>query len=271
MVANIPKCPAGRKRFKPHRKFPINRPMDFRHILFMMNLLKPHESKHPRRGGFTLVELLVVIGIIIVLAALVTVGMRRFIENGRKVQALAQFRDFKVGMALFETDYNKPPIPQSKRDTGWDTIYGDPGGNYSTQFLIAALAGEDKDYPYVGENFSTRDVNPRNESYMVFPPAPDKKGGVGPDGKLYDPWGHEVMVAINGFKSTNPSHTLVDFNNGQNDRRLHTWGLAEYTETKPKEQSYVFWSYGKDGKKGDGNPDNQAVVPLAGSDDVISW
>ena len=79
------------------------------------------------------------------------------------------------------------------------------------------------------------------------------------------------MVAINGFKSNNGSDTLVSFNNGQNDKRLHTWGLAEYKETKPKEQSYVFWSYGKDKKKGRNGPNYGSVVALAGSDDVISW
>jgi prepilin-type N-terminal cleavage/methylation domain-containing protein len=222
-------------------------------------------------SAFTLVELLIVILIVVILAVLVVAGATRFMESGRKVQAMAQFRDFQVGMTLFEGDYQKPPIPQSKRDTGWDTIYGDPGGNYSNQFLVAALAGEDKDFPYKGESFSSKDVNPRNECYMTFPYSPDKKSGVGQDGKLYDPWGGEVMVAINGFKSNQSGDELVAFNNGQNDRRLHTWGLAEYKETKPMEQTYVFWSYGKDKKKGNKAPNNQSVVPLTGSDDVISW
>ena len=229
----------------------------------------PHK---PMSRGFTLVELLVVIAIVAVLATLSFVGSRRFIENGKKVQAMAQFRDFQTGLALFETDYTKPPIPKSKRDTGWDTIYGDPGGNYTTQFLVSALAGEDKDYPYKGnETFSAKDANPRGEAYMTFKSAANNKGGVGKDGKLYDPWGGEVMVAINGFKSNNPNDNLVSFGNGQNDSRLHTWGLAEYKETKPKEQAYVFWSYGKDKKKGKNGPSYGAVVAYAGSDDVISW
>ena len=229
------------------------------------------EASRVGLSGFTLVELLVVMGIIVVLAAISIFGIHRFIESGRKVKTLGQFRDFQVGMTLFEADYQKPPIPKSKRDTGWDTIYGDPGGNYSNQFLVAALAGEDKEYPYKGDNFSSKDVNPRGETYMTFPLARDNKSGVGPDGRLYDPWGAEIMVAINGFKSNNPADELVDFNNGRNDSRLHTWGLAEYTETKPSEQSYVFWSYGSDKKKGNNGSEIWKVVPIAGSDDVISW
>ncbi|MEP2776305.1 MAG: type II secretion system protein [Luteolibacter sp.] len=226
---------------------------------------------HLNPKGFTLVELLVVIAIIGTLAALSTIGYGKFVEKGRKVQALAQFRDFQVGMTLFEGDYRRPPIPQAKRDTGWDTIYGNAGGLYNTQFLVSALAGEDKDYPYDGGSFSAQEANPRNEAYMVFPLAPDNKAGVGLDGKLYDPWGREVMVAINGFNAPNRDLDEVGSPIGQNDRRLHTWGLAEYTETKPSDQSFVFWSYGKDGKKGDNNEDSQAVVSLAGSDDVVSW
>jgi prepilin-type N-terminal cleavage/methylation domain-containing protein len=225
----------------------------------------------PVMRGFTLVELLIVIAMIAVLATLSVVGANRFIDSGKKVQALAQFRDFQVGMTLFESDYRRPPIPSSKRETGWDTIYGDAGGNYTNQFLVSALAGENKDYPYKGENFSTAEVNPRGESYMTFQSATNNRNGVGEDGKLYDPWGREIMVAINGFKSNTDGDELVDFDDGRNDRRLHTWGLAEYTDTKPNEQSYAFWSYGKDGKKGKGAPNASSKVPLAGSDDVVSW
>ncbi len=52
---------------------------------------------------------------------------------------------------------------------------------------------------------------------------------------------------------------------------MHTWGLAEYTETKPKEQAYVLWSYGKDKKKGKNAPSVNSVVSLQNSDDVVSW
>lgn len=236
-----------------------------------MNLSAPSSRTAPGRRGCTLLEFLVMSGILLALGGVVYVGSVRFMENSRKAKALSLLRDFQVGMSLFEADYRKPPIPRTKRDSGWDTVYGDPGGNYTNQFLVSALAGEDKDYPYKGESFSTKDVNPRNQRYMTFPAAVDKKGGVGDDGKLYDPWGGEVMVAINGFKSTGTDSVLTEFNHGQNDRRLHTWGLAEYTETSPGNESYVCWSYGKDGKKGNHAANKSDVVPLKGSDDVISW
>lgn len=238
--------------------------------LIPMNKLKYHQ-KRVSKGlkGFTLIELLVVISIIAVLAVLSFWGSSRFIENGRKVQALAQFRDFEVGMTMYVADYQKPPTPQSKKVSGQDTLYGD--GKNSNQYLVSVLKGDDKNYSYDGESVSAKDANPRFETYITFPLVPDNKrvGGVGTDGKLYDPWGREIMVAINAFNGID--HPLVDFNNGQDDRRLYTGGLAEYKETKPKEQAYVFWSYGKDGKKGKGAAQVNAIVPYASSDDVISW
>ena len=223
----------------------------------------------PCAKGFTLTELLVVIAIIATLAALSFFGASRFTEKARKVQALGQFRDFEIGMTMFVADYQKPPTPQSKRDTGWDTIYGDPNGNYTNQYLVSVLNGDDKDYPYKGETFSAKSANPRGETYITFPFSANNKNGVGKDGRLYDPWGREIMVAVNAF--TRSGMTAKDFNGGQDDNRLQTWGLAEYKETKPGDQAYVFWSYGKDGKKGKGAAKPNMIVAYSNSDDVISW
>ncbi|MEI8036828.1 MAG: type II secretion system protein [Verrucomicrobiota bacterium] len=231
--------------------------------------MEPIARKPREVQGFTLVELLVVLGIIVVLAALSFMGASRFIESGRKVQTLAQFRDFQAGLASFEVDYMKPPIPEDKRPQGHDTIYGDPNGLYHNGFLVSVLVGVSKEFAYGGETFRVDAVNLLKQSYVEFPFKGDKKGGVGPDGNLYDPWGAEIIVAVNGFKGTDLD--LVDFNNGTSDTRLHTWGLAEYTDTKPRNQSYVFWSYGKDKKKGKNGANPGTILPYAGSDDVISW
>lgn len=219
--------------------------------------------------GFTLVELLVVFSIVATLAVLGFLGSSRFIERGKKIQAMAQFRDFQIGLAMFEVDYQKPPIPESKQWDGYDTIYGNPNPLYHNGFLIATLVGESKEFAYAGETFRVDDVNRLRQSYVQFPFKADNKGGVGKDGNLYDPWGREVIVAVNGFQGRNLD--LVDFREGKSDRRLHTWKLAEYTDTKPKDQAYVFWSYGKDGKKGRSAASPGSVVPYGGSDDVVSW
>jgi len=220
--------------------------------------------------GFTLVELLVVIMIVLVLAVLAFTGARRFIENAKKTQAMAQFRDLKVGLTMLEVDYGKPPIPSNKRVGGWDTIYGDPGGYYENGYIVATLAGEEGEFNFdSGVTFLVRESNPRLEHYITFPLAENGKSGVDKSGNLLDPWGNQVIMAVNAFAAEGKS--ITEFNSGSNDRRLHTWGLAEYNETKPRDQSFVFWSYGKDGKKGDNAPNPGDVVSLKKSDDVVSW
>jgi len=218
-----------------------------------------------RRRGFTLVELLVVITIIVVLALLSFAGASMFIDRGRKVQALAQFRDLSAGLQAFAIDYQKGPIPKERRDIGADTVYGDPSGAYSNDFVVAALLGDPKQFSYGGSTFDVADVNPRKELYLRLPQAPNKKNGVGLDGILYDPWGNSLMIAIN----TPPYRT--DAADGFYDRLMFTNGVGEYSDSKPREQEFVFWSFGKDGKKGKKAGSKTAVVPLQGTDDVASW
>jgi prepilin-type N-terminal cleavage/methylation domain-containing protein len=238
------------------------------------------------RSGFTLIEILIVIAIIAVLALVAVVGSKGFVEKGRKVQVMAQFRDFEVGLKMYENDYNRPPIPESKRAEGYDTMYGDPGGLYSTSILVVPLAGMKKedfpDFPDHGtdEVFDEDQMNRRAEKYLEFPLSLDNKNGIGfkegsKDGRLYDAWGREVIMVINGGQAMGegspPITQGVGPEPGKNDTHLETWGFGVYTDTRPGEQSYVFISYGADGKKGKGAKDYWDVVPYSGSDDVISW
>jgi hypothetical protein len=100
-------------------------------------------------------------------------------------------------------------------------------------------------------------MNPRGESYVTPIIVDDNRSGVGrEDGKLYDSWGNEIMIAIN----TPPFEN--EFSDGQRDKVLYTWGLAEWSDKKPRFQNYVLLSYGKDGVKADS---------YAGSDDVANF
>ncbi len=235
-----------------------------------MNPLRQTQGPVRTAPAFTLIELLVVITIIAVLAALAFVGVGKFTERARSVQALSQFRDLEVGMRQFSTEYNRPLVPPQERAMGRDTVYGDSGGQYSNDFVVAVLAGS-AETPWRGGETDISQVNPREETYVVLPFEPKKRNGVGNDGVFYDPWGREVMIGVNAYKGTQNDAPLRDEAGGENDRILETYRIGEYEDTKPREIEYAFWSFGADGKKGDGGATKTSIVRYAGSDDVISW
>jgi len=224
-----------------------------------------HTRSNPK--GFTLVELLVVIVIIAVLAALSFGIYRSILEKSRNVQALTEFRGLSAGLRSFIGDYQKPPLPTSERASGTDVVYGAPDSQHKNDFVMAALMPADFHTKDMYQ--ANQDVNPRGDTYFSVPfvdgdPAGGQvKNGLGKDGILYDPWGRSVMIAVNAppFNSDTPA-------NGVQDKILYTSGYAEYSDVKPREQDYVIWSYGKDGKKGKEGSGYTAVIPFSGSDDV---
>lgn len=217
-----------------------------------------------RSGGFTLVELMVVIVIITVLASLAFMFSTRAVNRAEKVTAIQQMRDLSMGMEAYIADYGHPPIPGGKapgsdrgKEPGWDTIYGDPPQpkrNYGNEAIIGPLTGDSRsDYQMDnGEIFRAKQLNPRGNQYLQFPFSEDMVNGVGDDGRLYDPWGNEVIIAINAHSPVGPIH----------ERKLDTYGLAEWTDKRPRFERFAFWSYGKDGKKQE---------TYAASDDVAFW
>ena len=228
-----------------------------------------------RRRGFTLVELLVVIAIIGTLAAVSMIGIPKFLDKGKKVNALSQIRDVKLGFEAYESENsNRPLLPSDRREEGMDTVYGNKGGEFSNAIVIAVLSGKIDPPPSAVRDLDLKDFFRVEGKYMQFKTSDKKETGVGPDGVLYDPWGKVWMIAVNAFNG--PNQELKDLNEntpGKNDRHLETAGLAVYGDSKPSDQPFVMWTYGKDGQKGDGDAGRgkKGNPNLKGSDDMASW
>lgn len=231
-----------------------------------------HSCYRCRRGGFTLVELLVVIAIIAILATVVMVGVPRWMDQSRKVTALTQMKEMRLGFAAFEAENGRRPLlSEERRKKGEDTVYGVKGGKLSNAIVVSVLSGEVVGRSPATEDLKVEDYCKKVEKYASFKPATKGRNGVGDDGVLYDPWGTEWMIAVNAFNA--PGQDLVDFNKsnpGKNDKFLFTDGLAEYADSKPTDQEFVIWTYGKNGKMGSGEK-VKGGARLQGSDDVVSW
>lgn len=231
-----------------------------------------HIRRHPR--GFTLIELLVVISIIGSLAAIAMVGVPKFLDKGKQVSALSQIKDLTLGFANFEAENgNRPLVPTDRRNEGLDTVYGNKGGEYSTAIIVAVLGGKTANQPPSVAEVDVMDFCRTEGKFMAFKPTTKMANGVGSDGVLYDPWGKPWMIAVNA--KNGPNEQLVDYNKttpGKNDGFLDTAGLAVYGDSAPRDQDYVIWTYGKDGKMGSGKSERKDKRPLLkGSDDVTSW
>ena len=72
-----------------------------------------------RRWGFTLVELLVVIGIIAVLVSLLLPALKRARWAAERIACASNLRQVGIGVANYVTRYRNYPCPQGQ--PGWDS------------------------------------------------------------------------------------------------------------------------------------------------------
>jgi prepilin-type N-terminal cleavage/methylation domain-containing protein len=65
----------------------------------------------PLRAGFTLIEMLVVITIIGLLAAIIVPSIAGAMKGAKKARAMSQIRDLDGAIKRFFAEYNKMPVP----------------------------------------------------------------------------------------------------------------------------------------------------------------
>jgi prepilin-type processing-associated H-X9-DG protein/prepilin-type N-terminal cleavage/methylation domain-containing protein len=95
-----------------------------------------------RNVGFTLVELLVVIGIIAVLVAMLLPALNKARQSAVTLQCASQMRQFGIAYATYATD-NKGLLPTSQEFHPLDTPYASPAGapEPDADFYVKYLGG----------------------------------------------------------------------------------------------------------------------------------
>lgn len=194
--------------------------------------MKTH-SAESRREGFTLLEILIVIGIMAVLAGLLFPGIQGALASGKKTQALAAIRDIVTGLKQYQVDYGRFPVPAGQ----------------AAEEVLDLDAGSAVLKVLLGEN--PQALNPKTERYIE--PKIGKAGaggliGAGDDYALVDPWGQPYRVILD----LNYDGRVANPDAQNDDQTIAEGALAQLP------MSVLVFSSGPDRK-------------LHTRDDVVSW
>ena len=146
----------------------------------------------PRLGqpSFTLVETLVVISIVGLLAGLVTVGVPRAMEAGKKAKVKGELTAIVAAVKAYKQEYGFYPLPPSRRfasslgeeDRNAWVGKGTYDGNESDMFrVIQILSGQNVNWE--------QDMNPKQVRFLEGAKAGDSTLESFPD-----PWKHSYCM-----------------------------------------------------------------------------
>lgn len=197
------------------------------------------------KRNFTLVEILVVIGIVAVLAAMLLAGLGGATGKAENAKAKSQIKDLQNAIAQFQLEYNKLPKPK-----GYD---GKVLDSDQYKWLLEVLAGKTP-----GET-SYGNPNTRKKQFLAL----DK------DDKYLDPWGDgikddEIKIKESIIK-IKEGEFLVVFETGykQGIDAASVHGLVvPKNQTNFKNYDVLIWSRGRDNKSNStcGAPTNEDNV-----------
>jgi prepilin-type N-terminal cleavage/methylation domain-containing protein len=128
-------------------------------------------------SAFTLIELLIVMGIIVILMGLLFPAFRGAQDQAKKVQAKNDLAQIVTAITAYYTEYGRYP-----------PVGSDDAPITNNKDLFDILRGVSQD-----------DSNPRKITFMTLPDVKDinnPRAGIGNDGQFYDPWGTPYQIAI---------------------------------------------------------------------------
>jgi prepilin-type N-terminal cleavage/methylation domain-containing protein len=143
--------------------------------------MKLHRSKNFSAKGFTLIEMLVVIGIIALLATMAVPATNVVMSKVKRVRTQAALKDLTLGIKTYQTEYSRYPVPSG----------------YTSETPVPLSQGAGVLKILLGGN--DMNMNTRGIVFIEPPPAKNGAGGLtGTQGSYgyMDMWGQPYYIIM---------------------------------------------------------------------------
>jgi prepilin-type N-terminal cleavage/methylation domain-containing protein len=169
-----------------------------------------------RTVAFTLVELLVVVGIIGILVAILLPAVGKVQQAGRKTEARAQMRGLETAIKAYLNEYSRFPLQDA---SSGDHDYNDDN---DADDLLTALLGTDDS------------LNPREITFLQIDTNQIGKAGTTYEGDYLDPWDMPYQVVADwDFDGT----VDTDSEHGEIKGQVAVWSFGPDTEERASDES----------------------------------
>lgn len=224
------------------------------HLIKHITIMKlTATAPYPRRQGFTIIELLVVVTIIAVLAGLVISQAPKMMEDARKLEVRNTIIAIRNGVNSYQVEYNRYPIDPEQAGGGDEDAQ--PFQTDENTILIETLMGDAANLSGTTSEPDPESINPKGIEFATFKMAQNGRNGlVGaqPPFRLVDLWAQPYWVILD----TNMDRKIQNPDMQNQDPKISQNAVSPPPEYLPTDVG--IYSAGKD------------IMQLTG-DDVVSW